>query len=327
MYKEQGNKTVISNFAVVILTLVCATAAWIPAFLFPSEPLLTQGGGSLYRTFVPFLESNPLLSNGICLLILLAMVGVQCWHSVQLRLVRTLSLLPALFILFFTGVLSSEHGISPGIPAGICIYIAFAQITSVCNTEESLWRSLEMGIFVALASLFAPTYLFYLPLFIIGMHLLNRLSGINLLGAIIGCCTPYILWMGFLYLTDQTNAIQYHGELLGQQFCINWLWSMHDGIILAIIGVGLLVSLLGFLHQHADRIHPRIVAHFAFILAFGALALSLLYHNAHHSITLILFSSLTLTQYYNYRSKKLTTVFFYTFIASLLFVYGTQFLS
>ena len=129
MYKEQGNKTVISNFAVVIPTLVCATAAWIPAFIFPSEPLLTQGGGSLYRTFVPFLESNPLLSNGICLLILLAMVGVQCWHSVQLRLVRTLSLLPALFILFFTGVLSSEHGISPGIPAGICIYIAFAQIT------------------------------------------------------------------------------------------------------------------------------------------------------------------------------------------------------
>lgn len=327
MYKDQGNKTVISNLGVIVFTIVCATVAWLPAFIVPSEPLLTQGGGSLYRLLSPFIEANPVLSNSICLFLLLAMASLLCWHCMQLRLVRTLSLLPVLFVLVFTGILCSEHGISPGLPAGICIYLAFMQIIAPCSYEDGLWRSLEMGIFVALASLFAPTYLFYMPLFIIGMYLMNRLTGINLLGAIIGCCTPYILWLGFLYLTNQTQVIAYQWEVLNLQFCIEWLWSLHDGIIIVLIGIALLISLLGFLHQHTDRIHPRIVAHFSFILGFGALILSILYHNAHHSINFIFFAALSLTQYFNYRSKKITTAFFYAFMASLLFVYITQFLS
>lgn len=327
MYRKSDNKTIITHVGTVALTLLCATAAWIPAFIIPNEPLLIQGSGSLYRLLIPSIEFNPILSNTIALVLLVVMVGLQCWHAVHLRLVRTLSLLPALFILLFSGVLCSEHGISPGLLAGICIYIAFMRTIIPCNHEESLWHALEMGIFVSVASLFAPTYLLYLPLCIVGMHLMNQLNATNLLGALIGMFTPYILWIGFLFLTNQMEVVHYQWSVISQQFCIEWGWSLHDAIVIGIIAIALLVALLGFLHQHTDRIHPRAVSYFSFVLGFGALLLSLLYHNAHHSITLILFTSLMLTQYYNHRSKKITTVFFYVFIASLLFVYTTQFLS
>ena len=327
MYKGTDNKTVISNVGVIILTILCATAAWIPAFVFPQDPLLTQGGGSLYRLLTPIINYHPHLSNTITLVLLMGIVALQCWHAVHLRLVRTLSLLPALFILLFTGVLSSEHGISPGVPAAICLYIAFMQIITPSNNEEALWRSLEMGIFIALSSLFAPTYIYYYPLFCIGLHLVNKLTGINLLSSLIGLCTPYVLWVGFLFLTDQMALANYQCQVLSHQFCIEWLWPLHDSVIIIVIGCTLLIALMGFLHQHTDRIHPRAVSHFSFIVGFGACLLSLLYHSAHHSIVLIIFASLQLTQYFNYRSKKITTVFFYTFIACLLFVYSTQFIA
>ena len=326
MHKEQGNKTIISNLGVVILTLACATAAWLPAFILPSEPLLTQGGGSLYLMLLSSIQNNPILSNGICLLFLLGMASIQCWHTLHLRLVRTLSLLPALLILLLTGVLCSEHGISPGIPAGVCIYIAFTYITGY-SESRSLYQSHTMGIFLALASLFAPTYLLYLPLFIIGMHILNKLTTTNILGTLIGYCTPYILWIGYLYLTDQTYTLQNLWEQLGQQFYIEWTWLTHDSIIIAIIGITLLISLFSFIRQHTDKIHPRMVSQFSFALGFCALLLSILYHNAHHSITLILFTSLTLTQYFSYHNKKRASILFYTFITSLLLVYGTQFIA
>lgn len=325
MYKEQGNKTVIGHIGVIILTLVCATAAWLPAFIFPSEPLLTEGSGSLYQLLFLSIQTQPILSNCLALLLLVATISVQCWHSLQLRLVRTLSLLPALFILLLTGVLSPEHGITPGIPAGMCLYIAFTYL-SAPSESKSRFHSHTMGIFVALASLFNPTYLLYLPLFVIGMHLLNKLTVANFIAALIGCCTPYILWTGYLYLTDQTNIIQNLWEQLGQQFYVEWAWQVYETIIIAIMGLSLLVALFGFFSQRIDRIYPRMVLQFSFAMGFSALLLSLLYHDAQHSITLILFTSLALTQHFAYYNKKQSIILFYSFITTLLLVYGAQFI-
>ncbi len=325
MYKEHSTKT-ISNVVVVILTLVCATIAWVPAFITSPEPLLIQGGGSLYHLLLPSIEANPILSTGICLLLLLGIASIQCWHALHLKLVQNLSLLPALFILLFTGVLCSEHGISPGILAGICTYIAFAQIVAECSYQDSIWRALEMGIFLALASLFAPTYLLYLPLFVVGMHLLNRLTASHLFGVFVGFITPYILWSGTLYLTNQSNLMGYAMEQIGQQFAVAWQWPLHDGIILGIIGIVLCLSYTGFLHQRIDCIHARLVSIFIYVIGLGSLVLSCLYHNAHHSIACILFSSIALTQHFHVHTKKLTAIFFYFYIISILVVYGTQFL-
>lgn len=327
MYKEHDNKSVISLVGVIAITLLTAFAAWLPAFWFQPILLNTQGGGTLYRGIVPLLDNMATATPVITLVALLALSIWQCWQCDNLRLVKTTSLLPILFVLLLMGVFVSEHGVSPGIPASICVYMAFVQLSRPCNYEDTLWRSLEMGLFLSIASLFAPTYVFYIPIFWIGMQLLNRLQIAHLFASIIGLITPYVLLFGFWFLTDNTQLITYQCELLDTQFCIDWLWSIHETILLIIIGIALLVALMGFLHQHTDRIHPRAISSCCFVVAFSALLLCLLYHNAHHTPVLVLFTSLVLTQYFNYRSKKLTTVFFYTFIASLLFVYTTQFVA
>jgi hypothetical protein len=326
MHKESTNKTVISKLGIVILTLVCATATWLPAFISPTEPLLIQSGGSLYHILFSSIHNNAALSISVCLLFLLGTIALQCWHCLQLRLVRTLSLLPALFILLLTGVLCFDHGFNPGVPAGLCIYIAFAYITNL-SESDSLHQSHTMGLFIALASLFTPTFLLYLPLFIIGMYMFNKLTTTNLVGALIGICTPYILWIGCLYLTDNTYVLQNLWEQMGLAFKIAWIWQTYDIIIIAILGISLLISRVGSIRQHTDRIHPRIVSQFSFLLGLGALLLSICYHNAHHSITLILFTSLILTQYLTSNNKKQSTLFFYSFIATLLLVYGCQFIA
>lgn len=326
MYKESTNKTLISNLGIIILTLVCATATWLPAFILPTEPLLVQGGGSLYQCLFSSIHNYSALSNSICLLFLLGAIALQCWHCLQLRLVRNLSLLPGLFILLLTGVLCTDHQFNPGVPAGFSIYLAFTYITSL-SENDSLHQSHTMGLFVALASLFNPTYLLYLPLFIIGMYMFNKLTITNLVGTIIGFCTPYILWIGFLYLTDKTDILQNLWEQMGLAFKIEWNWQTYNTIIIAIIGISLLTSLVGSIRQHTDRIHPRIVSRFAFFLGLSAFVLSICYHNAHHSITLILFTSLILTQYFTSHNKKQSTLFFYSLITTLLLVYGLQFIA
>lgn len=327
MYKEHDNKSVISLVGVIILTLLTGFAAWFPAFWFQPNVLNTQGGGTLYRAITPLLDNMASTAPLVTLVVLLALSIWQCWQCANLRLVKTTSLLPILFVLLLAGVFVSEHGVSPGLFASLCVYLAFVQLVHPCSYEDTLWRALETGVLLSTASIFAPTYIFYIPIFWIGMQQLNRLHVAHILASIIGIITPYILLFGFWFLTDNTALIVYQYELLHTQFCVDWLWSMHESILLGIIGIALLVALIGFLHQHTDRIHPRAISSCCFLVAFSALLLSFLYHNAHHSLTLVLFTSLVLTQYFNYRSKKLTTVFFYTLIASLLFVYITQFIA
>ncbi|MBR2617742.1 MAG: hypothetical protein IKC81_00295 [Paludibacteraceae bacterium] len=323
MYKTGENKSVVSLAGAVILTLLMGIAVWAPAFISSPAFLLTQGGGALYRAITPLF--TPYIASVITIVLLIGMGVFLCWQASHYRLVRTTSVLPVFFMLFLPGLFLSEHGISPGVPACLCLLVAFSRIIAGFHSEDAQWRSLEMGLFIALATLFAPTYAYYIPLCWIGMHLLNRLTFQNLLAFIVGLITPYLLYIGFLLLTDQANELQHQWDILSHQFCIEWLWNMHETVLLCLIGIALVVALIGFLHQHTDRIHPRAIVSFAFVLSWGAFVLSLLYHNAHHILPLCLFASLLLTQYFYYRSKKITTLFFYAFIGSCLFVYLTQF--
>ncbi len=325
MYREHDNKTVISLAGLIALTLLTSLAVWLPAYIFPPVVNLNEGGGILYRAFTSGWADQPLLSTSITLAVLLTIGILQCIQASNHRLVKNASLLPIFFLLLLPGVFVSEHALSPGILSAGCLYIAFTQIISPCSGDDAQWRSLEMGFFVALATLFAPTCIFYLPLFWIGMHLLNRFTMLNLFASIVGCITPYILLAGFLFLTDQQAELQWQWDVLSHQFCIEWLWSLHEVVLLGLLGIALMVALIGFLHQHSDRIHPRAISSVAYVLAIGAWACSFLYHNAHHTIVLVVFASLCLTQYFAHRSKKLTIVYFYSLIALLLFVYATQF--
>lgn len=325
MYKTGENKSIVSLAGGIVLTLLIGTTVWVPAFITTPTILATQGSGILYKAIEPLF--TPFTSSLLTLIFLICLGCWGCWQVEHHRLVKTASILPAFFMLFLPGLFLSEHGFSPGLPACICLYTAFSRIIVLCPQEDVQWRSLEMGFFVALATLFAPTFVFYIPLCLIGIHLLNRLTFQNLLASIIGIITPYILLVGFLFLTNQSDELVQLWQMANKQFCLSWQWGLHEGILLGLIGISLLVALMGFLHQHTDRIHPRAITSFAFVLAFGALILSLLYHNAHHTISLCMFASLLLTQYFNYRSQKLTRVFFYTFISSCLFVYGTLFIA
>ena len=326
MYREHDNKTVISLAGLMVLTLLTSVAAWLPAFLFAPTFSVNEGGGILFRAITAGLVAHPLLSMGITMALLLVLGIVQCVQSSNYRLVKTSSLLPVFFILLLPGLFVSEHTLSPGIFSAVCLYMAFTQIITPCTGDDAQWRSLEMGFFIALATLFAPTCLFYLPLFWVGMYLLNRFTLLNLFASVIGCITPYILLAGFLFLTDQQAELSWQWNVLSHQFCIQWLWSLHEVVLLALLAVALLVAFMGFLQQRSDRIHPRAIAAVAYVLAMGAWACSLLYHKAHHTIILVVFASLCLTQYFTHRSKKLTIVYFYSLIALLLFVYGTQFI-
>lgn len=325
MYREHDNKSVISGAGSILLTLLTGFVAWFPAFWLKHTPLYTQGGGTLYRVLTPVLEQTAPYTPLIALVVSFIMGIVLCCRSANLRLVKTTSLLPILFTVLLTGIFTSEHGVSPGLLATLCVYIAFSKLVTPCHYDDAMWYMLETGFFVSLATLFAPTYIFYLPICWIGMQLFNHLRSPHLLALTIGFIIPYLLGYGFWFLTDNTALITYQWNVLSHQFCIEWLWSMHETILLIILGLTLLVALVAFLRQHSDRIHPRAVSSLCFLWAFTALLLSFLYHNAHHTPTLVLFASLLLTQYFHIRSKKLTRVFFYTLIASILFVYLTQF--
>lgn len=325
MYREHDNKSVVPVAGSLLLTLLTGFTVWFPAFWWDHTLLHTQGGGTLYRVLTPFIDLIPTYAPLITLLVMVAMGGILCWQCATLRLLKTTSLLPILFTVLLTGVFVSEHGISPGLPAALCLYIAFARLIAPTTYEDALWNMLETGFFISLSSLFVPTCIFYLPICWIGMQRFNRLSASHLLSLCIGVLIPYVLLFSFWFLTDKTDLIAYQWQVLSHQFCVAWQWPMHQAILLGLIGVTLLVALMGFLHQPSDRIHPRAVGSLGFVWAFAALLLCFLYHNAHHTPTLVLFTSLVLTHYFHNRSKKITKVFFYAFISCLLFVYVTQF--
>lgn len=325
MYKEHDNKSVISLSGVILLTLLVGALVWIPTYLFDTPTIHTAGGGTLYRALTPMLTQMTAYAPLVSWAIMLGISIWQCWQCAHLRLVRSTSLLPILFNVLLFGMFVSEHSITPGLPAAICLYIAFMQLISPCNYEDSLWHAVETGFFVALSSLFAPTYVLYLPICWIGMVLLNQFKLPHLLASLMGMLIPYILLFSFWFLTNQNHLIIYQWEVLQHQFCLDWLWSTHETILLALMGITLLVALLGFMHQHTDRLHPRAVSSTCFALSFASLLLAFLYHNAHHTPALVLFTTLVLTQYFHYRSKKATTVFFYALTICLLFVYLTQF--
>lgn len=325
MYREHDNKSVISLTGILLVTLLIGASVWIPAYLFENSLLNTTGSGALYRALTPLLTNISTYVPIVAWVVMLGISMAQCWQCAHLRLVKNTSLLPILLNVLLFGVFLSEKGISPGLPASICLYIAFVQMITPCSYEDNLWRMVETGFFVALASLFAPTYVLYIPVCWMGMQMLNKFNFPALLASIIGMMVPYILLFGFWFLTNQSDTIAYQWEVLQHQFCLEWLWTTHETILLIIIGITLLVALMGFMHQHTDRIHPRAVSSCCFTLAFASLLLAFLYHNAHHTPALVLFTTLVLTQYFHYRSKKTTTVFFYAFILALLFVYLTQF--
>jgi hypothetical protein len=240
MYREHDNKSVISLTGILLLTLLIGASVWIPAYLFENSLLNTTGSGALYRALTPLLTNISTYVPIVAWVVMLGISMAQCWQCAHLRLVKNTSLLPILLNVLLFGVFLSEKGISPGLPASICLYIAFVQMITPCSYEDNLWRMVETGFFVALASLFAPTYVLYIPVCWMGMQMLNKFNFPALLASIIGMMVPYILLFGFWFLTNQSDTIAYQWEVLQHQFCLEWLWTTHETILLIIIGITLL---------------------------------------------------------------------------------------
>jgi hypothetical protein len=231
---------------VIVITGITMLGVWLGAFF------KIQGHFSLYFDLNPMplygllsslTGTNPLpgVFFSIILVAFMAFLTVNLNNS--LFFINTRTFLPALIYILLSGLFPDYQVMNPAIFSAMFLMLAIRRIMESYRVQGISYSFFDAGLLIGTGSLFYANLIWFGTLVVIGIAILRMSNIKEILIALIGLVTPYILTFGIYYiigrdLEDLVSVIRYN--LFARQAV--YVFSRINIVSMAVIGLITLVS-------------------------------------------------------------------------------------
>ncbi|NJB87268.1 hypothetical protein GGR26_003048 [Lewinella marina] len=214
----------------------------LPVLLLGTPPVVEEG--TYFSELITRLVAGNFWLTALLPPLLLALAGIVANNiSDRFRFSRTTTQFPGLVLVLLWGVVPAFHAFTPAALGHTFLLLAMGGIGSTYKGRSPEVGRFNAGWWLGLAALLQPTYLLFLPAFIVGISILGTANLRTIFQLLVGTFIAFFLGGTVAYLSGGWPAFA-NGELAGFGFGNFAPASRYDLIGLGILALGLLVALL-----------------------------------------------------------------------------------
>lgn len=309
----------------IIIPLLIGSFLWIFPFFVPHNNELWS---SQYTPLVLWLNNLlipfPFLAKILGLLFAVFISFLLVQFNKVFSFIRIRSLLLFFFFMLLIGTNISAHSFNFSQLSLLFLLLTLWQLFSIYEQRQPVFKTFNIGFFIALGSFFSIEILLFTPILLIGI---NRLKGFTLrtfLATCLGLIAPFALMLGILYLAKD-SIISLYIKLFFSQFSVGInLPSDYISIvyllILCLIGI---ISILNILNDPFS--HKIKVSRMLGVVSFGFIFFVLLFIFKSNNSSIIfalgtIFSTILYAHYFSLNSGILIKILF-VILTIVCFIY------
>ncbi len=190
------------NLTTLILSPIILALLWIPAFRNPHLLSNISSQMPLYKGLINLTNGNPLALNIVAYFLLATLALLIVRMNERFLFIRVKTDLPALLLVLVGSGTTVLNGMHPALLSLIFIFFAIENSFAIYNSEETIAKSFNAGLFIGLATM---TYLFasiYLIWFWLTLVFLKQFKIREFLSALTGFIVPLFVIFSLYYLND-----------------------------------------------------------------------------------------------------------------------------
>ncbi len=325
-------KHIAEGKGILIFSILFATIIRIIYFLYFNPVESGSGNGYLWQILYP-LFGNPLISlvsSSLCI----AILAVLTTHiNTEHAFIRRRSILPPSIIILLFSCHPSFIIMSPAYIGALIFLFIISILFASYNQEIKQIPTFKVSFLLALASLFEPVLLIYLPTLWIALGIMRCFNTKSFLASIVGVFIVYFPTYSYFLFTDNINSFlapftSIEFDQLG--FLETLATNIHYWIILVFALVLLIIIISSnYINRHLDKIKNRAYSSLLnFITVSAILILIFLNISPKMSLFIVLSTgSLSLAHFFALVEHKGGVILFYISVIFYILVCFTPFLS
>lgn len=235
---------------VMMLIIITFIAFWINAFIDPqpAPPALYESYPMPLYGIVKYLLGSS-LTGGVVFssLLVILMLYLMVSFNTSVFFINERTFLPAVIFLFFSAMFPENQMLNPVLPASVFLMLAIMRIMDSYRKPGIAYNFFDVGILISTGSLFYCNLIWFGMLAIIGIALLRTGNIKEIIIAIMGLATPYVVTIGLYYVLGKDLTLFFEDirqNLFGET--AGFTFSRLTIIVLIYCGLILVIS-LGFL--------------------------------------------------------------------------------
>lgn len=259
-----------------ILILAIALILWLHTILEPAGLVAYDSAlaGPLGRFLVSGLSAKPGLSAFFAMLLVLVWGYLLIQLNANYLFLKTRSQLPQFFYVIIAGSILYLRLLSPALVASLLVIILIFRLFKSFKKDRLVFNFLDAGILLAIAVLIYIPAVILLPLLFITLILFRNMVWQEWIYPWIGFCLPFLFWISYLFLTDQSPGLMMEG--FRNAFTSSGLVQDYTLIQLFFYGYLFLLVIIGSFHMIRTIGTRKIQSRVFFIFFFWLLMLSVI---------------------------------------------------
>jgi hypothetical protein len=268
---------------IIVLTLL---AVWLSAFFkihghfslyFDLNPM------PLYGALSSMIGTNPLpgIISSVILVTVIAFFTISLNNS--LFFINKRTFLPALIYVLLSGLFPEYQVMNPAFFSALFLMLAIRRIMDAYRVQGISYSFFDAGLLIGIGSLFYANLIWFGLLIIIGIALIRTGNIKEIVIALIGLVTPFIIVFGIYYvlgkdLNELLSVIRYN--LFGKH--TDYVFSRVIIVTIIFLGISFVLSIANLLMEMSKK---KIQARKTFSLLIWQLILSLVLYFALPSVS------------------------------------------
>lgn len=237
------------------------------------------------------------------------------------------TILPIFFYVVLVGTNVNAQSFVMSSVSNVFVILAMHSVFSGYRQRFPVRSSFNIGIYIALASVFCEEYLLLLPFFLLGMLLLNTFSLRTFFASLVGLIASYFLIFGVMFIVDDSMAISLYEEYVSYFHLPSPEYEI-SVVILLFSGSQFLCLLCAassvFSRNYVDNMKGSKLLGVTIMLMLGGVFMFLLFSNKMPSFypLMAMLESILFAHYFTLHKSMASKIVFLTFIccSSLYFL-------
>jgi hypothetical protein len=188
---------------VIMLIVITLVAIWIsallnqrlhPRFIYETDPM------PLYGLLKTIIHNNHSIGVILSFLMVSFMSFLLVNFNTSVFFIHERTFLPALFYVLLGGMFPDQQLLNPVLPASIFLMLAVMRIMDGYHISGTAYNYFDAGLLISTGSLFYANLVWFGLLVIIGIALLRTGNLKEIVIALLGLLTPYLITFGLYYV-------------------------------------------------------------------------------------------------------------------------------
>lgn len=188
---------------VIVLIILTMLLLWANTFIKqPVNPssVYEQSPMPLYGILQSFFGTHNRGALIFSILLLGGMALLMVAFNTSVFFINERTFLPALFYILFSSLFPSQQILNPVLPAAIFLMLALVRIMGSYREQGLVYNFFDAGILIGIGTLFYAGMIWFSVLIIAGMVLLRPGNFTEIISALAGLLTPFLILSGIWYL-------------------------------------------------------------------------------------------------------------------------------